>query len=35
MKKYLPVNEMDTASAVFKFRDAYIGIQEIIKVNKL
>jgi len=31
IKKYLPEKEIDTASQVFKFRDAYSGIQDIIK----
>ena len=31
MQKYIPANEMDTASSVFKFRDAYPGIQNTIR----
>ncbi|MFA9389634.1 MAG: glycoside hydrolase family 2 protein [Prolixibacteraceae bacterium] len=31
LKKYMPVEEMDTTSAVFQFRDAYIGIQDNIR----
>ncbi|MDF1549046.1 MAG: hypothetical protein P1P88_14575 [Bacteroidales bacterium] len=31
LKKYIPAEEMDTASNVFKFRDAYNGIQDNIK----